>query len=116
MERNGCSTAICMAELHVGTLLPNDCEPQRREKRGDFPRLQRGQLAQLRYLDGLHSDKLGLKARLAILKKHAHHFLKVALELIEGLALAVSTGPPGYLANEQPGVGITLNDEVEATH
>ena len=39
----------------------------------------------LRNLDGLYSDELGLEPRLAILKKHAHDFLKVALEFVEAL-------------------------------
>jgi hypothetical protein len=69
-----------------------------------------------RNLDGLYSDKLGLELRLAILKKHAHDFLKVALEFVEALALAVGPRPARNMPNEQAGVWVTLDDEVEAPH
>jgi hypothetical protein len=64
----------------------------------------------------LYSDELGLELGLAILKKHAHDFLKVALKLIEGLALAMGSGPPWNVPNEKAGVWVTLNDEIEAPH
>jgi hypothetical protein len=70
----------------------------------------------LRDLDRLNSHELRLQPGLAVLQKHAHNLLKVALQLIQGRTLTVRTGPPWYVSNEEAGIGIALDDEAIATH
>jgi hypothetical protein len=64
----------------------------------------------------LHPYELRLELRLAVFKKHGYDFLKTALKLVQALALAVGAGPARHMADEQPRVGIPLDDNVEASH
>jgi hypothetical protein len=64
----------------------------------------------------LHPNEFRFEPWLPILKKHAHDFLKVALKFVEAVALAMGPGPTRNVSDEQAGVRITLDDEVEASH
>jgi hypothetical protein len=90
VDGNGRPTTVCVAELLVGAPLSNLDEAQAFEQGDDLAWLESGQCPHLRNLDGVVSDELGLELRFAILQEHAHDFLQVALQFVEGPALGVS--------------------------
>jgi hypothetical protein len=69
-------------------------------------------LLQLRHLDDLNPDELGLKLRFAVLEKHLCDFVKVLTQLVKGRPLTMGARPPRHVADVQPGVRIPFHDDI----
>ncbi len=101
MEWDSGTTTASVAELFVRTALPNFREPEFDKNCNDLGGFQNRYIAHvLRNSNVLYADKLSLKLRLAVFKKHADDFLKVSVELIKGLCLRVSSRESRYKAHE----------------
>jgi hypothetical protein len=62
--------------------------------------------------DRLQPHELGLELRISVLEEHLDDLAEVALHLIRGVSLAVSTWPSRYPADEDPGIGVAFDDYV----
>jgi hypothetical protein len=75
-----------------------------------------GRRVTLRYSDGLDPDELGLEVRLAILKEHRNHLLKIRLELVERISLRVGTRKARHVSDQETSVRVPLHHRSEVPH
>ena len=69
-------------------------------------------------LDGyeLGADELTFQRRLAILKEHCQHLLKVAMEFVHRGALRVSTWKSRHVADKQASFRVTFDNRGVGSH
>jgi hypothetical protein len=67
-------------------------------------------------LDGLDPDELGLERGFAVLQKHRDHFANVLAQLIESLALGMSTREARHRSHVEARLGSTLDHNREGFH
>ena len=100
-----------LADLH---------EPEALEAGDDLPRLEnrdrphRG--SQLGDENRLRPDELRLERGLAVLKEHGDDLTHVGVQLVETVTLAVSTGEPRDVPDEEAGLWIALDDGGVSAH
>jgi hypothetical protein len=106
-----------MPELAVRAALADFREAQLPKKRHDLARLEDRRLRhELRHLDGLGADERATESRVAVFKKHFDHFMKIRLQLVERLALAVRPGKARYPTHIEARIAVPLNDCREVLH
>ena len=59
---------------------------------------------------GFRADKLSLARRLAVFEEHIEDLLQIGANLVLGGALRMRSRKTGDVADEQPRIGIALND------
>lgn len=81
----------------------------------NLPR-NRSHAARLRDANGFRADKLGLARRLTVFQEHGEDLLQIVAKLVLGGALRVRSRKAGDVADEQPRIGIALNDGGKRMH
>ena len=81
-----------MPELLVGATLPHLGKTETLQNRNHLPRFEEQALLPLSgQRHALRSDELSFERWLTVLQQHFNHFVKVSIELIERVALRVSS-------------------------
>jgi hypothetical protein len=117
MERHGSATAVGMAELPVGTTLPDFREAVRLQEGDDFSRFQNWNVAhsQATWIvrTSTNSDS---RFGPPVLQKHLDDLSEVVLKFIDVCSLRMGTWPTGHVTHQQPSVRVSLNYELERPH
>ena len=119
MEGNGGLATVVVSKLLVRAALPDLSEPVLLEQRDHLSRFEDRELPHERGsgdLDLLGTDELGFQARFPILQEHGDHLSKVLIEFIKGLGLAMGTWKSRHKADQEAGLGATLDDRGEVLH
>lgn len=96
--------------------LTNLEKPQTTKPRDDFARLEDGHRAHLRDLDRLCADKLGFDWGFAILEQHGDYFLKIGLQFVETVTLAMCARESGHVADIGASLGVAFDDSGKGLH
>lgn len=101
MIRNGRAASIGVPILHMRATLSREGEAKCLENASDLSRFENRRPGHelRRHDDALRADKLALQLRFAVLQKQFDDLAKIALKLVEGLALRVSAREAGNEAD-----------------
>lgn len=64
----------------------------------------------------LRANEFRLESRFTVVQKHFYDFLKIYLQLIKGVSLAVRSGEAGNVSDVELGIGAALYNRGESMH
>jgi len=100
---------VGMTKLLVRPALSDLHKAQALEARHHFARLEDGQRSHSGDAHRLGPDELGLKVRLAVFEQHRDDLGEIALKFVQACALTMRAAEPGNVADQEAGLGITLD-------
>jgi hypothetical protein len=117
VKRHGRAMAGAVSILLVRTALSDFGEAELEQNGDDLGGLQNRNITHdLCNCDVVDADEFRLKLRFAVLEEHGNHLLEVFVQLVERLALRVSTRKSRNKADEQTSMRITLDYCGERPH